>query len=188
MGMRILVLALVAALSLSVAPAEAAKKATKKEMQEMDMTYAKAVEYVNHHQWNAGIEAMTKVIDNPKTSKDILANAYADRGSCYANKKMTDEAIADFNKALELKPDLLGAHYERGRALAMKGKHAEAVQDFSKAIEGSQPSIVTAGYYYNRGISSMNMSPPNPEQAKSDFAMAKKLNPKLKIPVKYKDL
>jgi len=188
MGMRLIILALVASLSLCVAPAEAAKKATKKDMQEIDMTYAKAVEYVGNHQWNAGIDAMTKVIDNPKTTKDILANAYADRGMCYANKKMTDEAIMDFNKALEMKPDLQGALYERGRALAMKGKHAEAVQDFTKAIAGSQPSIITAGYYYNRGISSMNMLPPNPEQAKSDFAMAKKLNPKLKIPKKYKDL
>jgi tetratricopeptide (TPR) repeat protein len=188
MGMRIFVLALVASLSLFAVSAEAAKKATQKEMQEINMTYAKAVEYVNHRQWNAGIDAMTKVIDNPNTSKDILANAYADRGMCYANTKMTDEAVADFNKALEIKPDLPGAHYERGRALAMKGKHAEAVQDFTKAISGSQPSIITAGYYYNRGISGMNMSPPNPEQAKSDFAMAKKLNPKLKIPKKYKDL
>ncbi|MBI4806725.1 MAG: tetratricopeptide repeat protein [Desulfovibrio sp.] len=188
MSKRILVMMLFAALCVCVAPAQAAKKASKAEQQDISATYAKAVELVNNHQWSAGMAAMTKVIENPQTPKDILANAYSDRGMCYANTKKTDEAIMDFNKALEMKPDLLGTYYERGRALAMKGKHAEAVQDFTKAISGSQPSIITAGYYYNRGISSMNMSPPNPEQAKSDFAMAKKLNPKLKIPKKYKDL
>ena len=192
MGTRILVLALVAALSICAAPVYAAKKSMKaSEAQTMSSDYAKAVELVNARQWNAGIEAMTKVIDNPKTSKDIMANAYADRGSCYANKKMYDEAMNDFNKALEIKPDLANAHYERARCEAMLGKHAEAVQDLTTVIEMSksnQPSVVTASYYYNRGISYMGMIPPNPEAAKADFAKAKQINPKLKIPVKYKNL
>jgi len=169
--------------------AQAAKKAPQlTEAQMISAVYAKGVDQMNGKQWNAAIESLGKVIDNPKTPKDILSNAYADRGVCKANKKLTDEAMQDFNKALELNPDLQNALYERGRALAMQGKHAEAYKDFSKAIEKSQPSLITAGYYYNRGICGMNMSPPNPEQAKQDFAMAKKLNPKLKIPVKYKNL
>ncbi|GFK95016.1 Outer membrane protein assembly factor BamD [Fundidesulfovibrio magnetotacticus] len=176
-------------LAVSVQPAQAAKKAAQlTEAQMISATYAQGVDLMNARKWNAAIEAFTKVIDNAKTPKDILANAYADRGACKANKKQTDEAVLDFNKALELNPDLQNALYERGRALAMQGKHAEAYKDFSKAIEKSQPSIITAGYYYNRGICAMNMSPPNPEQAKQDFAMAKKLNPKLKIPEKYKSL
>lgn len=189
MGIRILALTLVAAITLCAAPVMAAKKAKQPtEEQMISAIYTKGVEQVSHRQWTAGAESMTKVIENPKTSKDILANAYADRGVCYANKKLTDQAIADFNKALELKPDLQNALYERARALAMQGKHAEAVADLSKAIAGSQPSIITAGYYFNRGISYMSTSPPQPEKAKEDFAMAKKLNPKLKTPLKYRDL
>lgn len=189
MGKRLLVLSLVVMLAVCASSAMAAKKAAKMtEAQMISAEYAKGVDLVNNRHWNAGIEAMTKVIDNPKTSKDIQANAYANRGACYANKKMYDEAMNDFNKALEIKPDLTNAHYERARCEAMLGKHAEAVEDLTKVIEMSQPSPITASYYFNRGISYMSMVPPQPEKAKADFAMAKKLNPKVKIPVKYKDL
>lgn len=188
MGIRIFILALVAALAVGAAPVQAAKKAAMSEEKAISAAYAKGMDQINAHQWNAGIETMTTVIDNPKTTKDILANALANRGAAYANKKSYDLAMADFNKALEIKPDLTNALYERARLFAMLGKHAEAVQDLDKVIGMSQPSLITAGYYYNRGVSLMDMSPPQPEKAKSDFAMAKKLNPKLKIPVKYKDL
>ena len=193
MGIRVLIVALVAALAISAAPVQAAKKkAMVTEQMESSDVYAVGVEQMNARHWKAAIEAMTKVIDNPKATKDLVTNAYADRGSCYANKKMYAEAITDLNKALEAKPDMQNALYERARALAMTGKHAEAVADMDKVISlesaGSQPSLATADYYKNRGIYLMNMVPPNPEKAKSDFAMAKKINPKIKIPVKYKNL
>lgn len=188
MGIRILVLALVAVFSLNVGQVQAAKKAAVSEEKAISMAYAKGVDLVNAHKWTAGIETLTPVIDNPKTSKDIQANALANRGAAYANLKKYDDAMADFNKALELKPDLANALYERARLFAMLGKHDAAVQDLNKVIAMSQPSIITAGYHYNRGVSLMNMVPPQPDKAKEDFAMAKKLNPKLKIPVKYKNL
>ncbi|MFP5221404.1 MAG: tetratricopeptide repeat protein [Acidobacteriota bacterium] len=188
MGLRISLLALVAALTVGVLPVQAAQKAEMSEEKKISAAYVKGMDQVNARQWNAGIETLTGVIDNPKTSKDLQANALANRGAAYANKKNYDLAMNDFNKALEIKPDLTNAYYERARLYAMLGKHAEAVQDLDKVIGMAQPSSITAGYYYNRGISLMGMSPPQPEKAKSDFAMAKKLNPKLKIPVKYKDL
>lgn len=188
MGIRILILALVAVFSLNVAQVQAAKKAAVSEEKAISMAYAKGVDQVNQRKWNAGIETLTQVIDNPKTSKDIQANALANRGAAYSNLKKYDEAMADFNKAIELKPDLTNALYERARLFGMLGKHDAAVQDLTKVIGMSQPSIITAGYYYNRGVSYMNVVPPQPAKAKEDFAQAKKLNPKLKIPVKYKDL
>lgn len=188
MGIRIFVLALVAALAIGVAPVQAAKKAAISEEKAISATYMKGVDQVASRQWNAGIATLTTVIDNPKTTKDILANALANRGAAYSNKKSYDLAMADFNKALEINPDLATALYERARVFAMQGKHAEAVADLTKVIGMSQPSIITAGYHYNRGVSYMGMLPPQPDKAKEDFAMAKKMNPKLKIPVKYKDL
>jgi tetratricopeptide (TPR) repeat protein len=194
MGIRALIVTLVVALAISAAPVQAAKKKAMKPNEQMEISdvYAMGVEQVNGRHWNAGIEAMTKVIDNPKTTKDIMANAYDNRGVCYTNKKMNDKAVADFDKAVELQPNLQSALYHRARALAAMGKHAEAVADLDKVISmenaGSQPSLATADYYYNRGISEMGMSPPDPEKAKADFAMAKKINPKVKIPVKYKHL
>ncbi|WP_243310648.1 tetratricopeptide repeat protein [Fundidesulfovibrio agrisoli] len=186
MRSRSIILLFVLAVCVCAAPAFAAKKkGTMSEQQQMSSDYAKAVELVNARKWKAGIEAMTAIIDNPKTSKDILPNAYADRGSCYANTKMPEEAVKDFDKSLELRPDVANTLYNRARALAMLNKHDAAIKDLTKAIELSQPSIIQAGYLYNRGVSYMAVD--KTAEAKADFKAAKKLNPKLKIPMKAKD-
>jgi tetratricopeptide (TPR) repeat protein len=182
-----IVMTLLLAVMVCAVPAFAAKKAAvKSEQAEISASYAKAVELVNTRKWQAAIDALTKIIDNPKTGKDILSNAYADRGACYANTKMTEEAVKDFDKSLELMPDMQNTLYNRARALAMLNKHEAAVKDLTKAIELSKPSIIQAGYYYNRGVS--NMAIDKTAEAKADFKEAKKLNPKLKIPMKAKEL
>jgi len=186
MKIRSIIALFVLAVCVCAVPAFAAKKkAAVSEQQQMSADYAKAVELVNARKWKAGGEAMTAVIDNPKTSKDVLSNAYADRGVCYANTKMPEEAVKDFDKSLEIHPDVANTLYNRARALAMLNKHEAAVKDLTKAIELSQPSIIQAGYYYNRGVS--NMAIDKTAEAKADFKAAKKLNPKLKIPMKAKD-
>ncbi len=188
MSVRIVALAVILALSLAGGPAMAAKKKapTVSEQQAISQAYFKAAELMSNQQWEGAISGMTGVIDNPKTSKDLLANALADRGACYTNLYQTDKAVADLNKALEIKPDLQNALYERARALAMQLKHEAAVADLTKALVNAQPTIATAGYYYNRAVSYMYLS--KRAEAKADFAKAVQLNPKLVIPEYYRDL
>ena len=181
---RLFVAMLAAVLMFCAGQAEAKKKPAASDP--ISIEYAKGVQAVNERHWNAGIEALTKVIDNPATPKDILPLALTNRGTAYANKKMTAEALADLSKAIELKPDYTAAYYDRARILAMQNKHAEAVADLTKAIEHSKAGVQQAVYYKNRALSYGAMT--KLDEAKADFKKAKELDPKIKIPMHYKPM
>lgn len=180
---RFFVAMLAAVLMLGAGQAYAKKKAAP---DPISAEYAKGVQAVNERHWNAGIESLTKVIDNPATPKDILPLALTNRGTAYANKKMTDQALADLIKAIELKPDYTASYYDRARILAMQNKHSEAVADLTKAIDLSKAGLQQAVYYKNRGLSYGAMN--KLDEAKADFKKAKALDPKIKIPMHYKPL
>ena len=61
---RMLVLAILAAFTLCVVPAQAAKHAQSEEKM-ISAMYMKGADQVASRQWNAGIATLTKVIDNP---------------------------------------------------------------------------------------------------------------------------
>jgi len=46
-----------------------------------------------------------------------------------------DRAIADFDAAVRIRPDIAGLYLERGLAYEAKGEHLPAIRDFSAAIE-----------------------------------------------------
>lgn len=56
------------------------------------------------------------------------------RGVAFKNIDQFDKAIADYNKAIELKPDYADAYYNRARALDLKGEYDKAIADYNKAI------------------------------------------------------
>jgi len=63
------------------------------------------------------------------------AEAYLNRGVAYAKKGDLDRAIADFTKAIELRPGLAKVYINRGKAHDVKGDHDRAIADYTKAIE-----------------------------------------------------
>jgi len=73
----------------------------------------------------------------------ILTNTYAqkpeeeayNKGVKYYHKKMFDEAISQYNKAIEIKPKYWQAHYNRGSVYGAKGDFDQAISDYSKTIE-----------------------------------------------------
>ena len=136
MTKRNLILLVLAVLMLCASPALAAKK--KAMMDPINSDYAKGVQAVNERHWNAGIELLTKVIDNPATPKELVPLALTNRGTAYANKKMTAEALADLTKAIEhSKAGKPQAVYYKNRGLsygAMTNLDA-AKADFKKARE-----------------------------------------------------
>jgi tetratricopeptide (TPR) repeat protein len=183
---RRLLIALVAGAFLFCATTAMAKKQSKGAVDAISAEYAKAVQLVNERHWNDAITALTNVIDNPATPKDMLPFAYTNRGTAYANKKMKDEALADLTKAIDLKPDYTAAYYDRARIYAMQNKHAEAVADLTKAIDLTKAGQVQALYYKNRGLSYGAMS--KFDEAKADFKKAKEIDPRIKIPMHYKPM
>jgi tetratricopeptide (TPR) repeat protein len=58
-------------------------------------------------------------------------------------------AIADFNKAIEIKPDFENAYYGRGNVRFALGDKQGAIADLNKAIDFDPKS---AGAYSNRGL------------------------------------
>ena len=46
-----------------------------------------------------------------------MLKLYSNRGAVYRNKEVFDRAIKDYNKAIELNPELAEAYYNRGNGL-----------------------------------------------------------------------
>ena len=74
---------------------------------------------------------------------------YQTRGEVYAEIWKYDQAIADFNKAIELNHGYINlAYYKRGKVYDDLGKYDQAIADYTKAIE-LQPK--TDSWYWFRG-------------------------------------
>jgi protein O-mannosyl-transferase len=63
------------------------------------------------------------------------ANAQNSLGVALGGRRQIGEAIAHFQKALEIRPDFAGPHYNLGYALAGRGQIDEASAHYQKALE-----------------------------------------------------
>jgi tetratricopeptide (TPR) repeat protein len=77
------------------------------------------------------------------------AQNYFDRGGEAFKNGQYDQAIAHYNKALELNPKYTEAYLNRGIANSRKGKADQAIADFNKALEFN-PNYAKA--FYNRAL------------------------------------
>ena len=74
---------------------------------------------------------MTKnIIENMKNAFD-----YYRRGFANVELEKYQEAIENFNKAIELDPNSAAFYSARGLVYVELGKHQEAINDYNKAIE-----------------------------------------------------
>jgi protein O-mannosyl-transferase len=119
--------------------------------------------------WKNDITLWTDVINQYKT----VARAYNNRGIAFVNDKRNDEAMKDFNKAIELKPGYADAYTNRGNLFRSENRNDEAIKDFNKAIE-LIPDY--AEPYNNRGTVFLNEK--RYGEAIKDFNKAIELNPK----------
>ena len=88
---------------------------------------------------------------SPKLQPDD-AEAHCNSGIAYSENNDDfdhyNRAIAEYTKAIELKPDYANAYNNRGNAYSNKSDYSRAIADYTKAIE------LKAGFtnaYYNRG-------------------------------------
>ena len=73
--------------------------------------------------------------------------SYYNRGSAHIAKKEYDQAIACFDKAIEIEPSFAQAYCNRGTAYYEKSQYDQAIVDFDKAIKIDSNF---AAAYYNR--------------------------------------
>jgi tetratricopeptide (TPR) repeat protein len=62
------------------------------------------------------------------------AKLYNNRGTAYGEKGQYDQAISDFNRAIEINPRYTMAYNNRGIVYRLKGRYDQAISDFNKAI------------------------------------------------------
>ena len=82
-------------------------------------------------------------------AEDFTAADYSNRGSTYADLGRHAEALADYDAALRLDPNLAQARYNRGTTYKALGRHAEALADYDAAIR-LDPNYAQA--YLNKGV------------------------------------
>ncbi len=79
-----------------------------------------------------------KEMQNPETPADYLRRGYA-----FYARSMFPEAIADFQKAIELDPNDVDAYYAEGMAFKAQRNPEESTLAFQKAIELIDRGVVT---------------------------------------------
>ncbi len=60
---------------------------------------------------------------------------HLNKGDKYSEKGQWDNAITEYNSALEVNPDLLEALFNRGTAYVEKGMYDKGIEDYSRVIE-----------------------------------------------------
>ena len=91
------------------------------------------------------IDACTKIIESNKSDFNALAN----RGVGFRVRGEYDRAIADFDAAVRINPDIAGLYLERALAYDARGEHLLAIGDFGEAIQRN-PAMVQA--HFGRAI------------------------------------
>ena len=73
--------------------------------------------------------------DGMPESVQETVRAHLDHGRACLDKGKYDDAIADYDKAIALDPNVALAYTNRGGAYYMKGDKDQTIADFCKALE-----------------------------------------------------
>ena len=109
-----------------------------------------------------------------QANQTISAETYFRRGNACSDLGLYDLAIANYDKAIGLKPTFVDAYNNRGAAKGKLGQYFAAISDFDKAIQLKPDE---AKVYYNRGIAKGKLG--QYFAAISDFDKAIQLKPDL---------
>jgi Flp pilus assembly protein TadD len=117
-----------------------------------------------------------------KPAKTVDAAAIYNQGVALMHEKRYSEAVADFQKAVQAKPDFAEAHNNLAYCLRQQGpaNFHEALAHYDKAIQ-LKPDLAEA--YEYRGVLFVKMNRKN--DAEKDLAKLQQLNPKLASKLEY---
>ena len=107
-----------------------------------------------------------------QVNQTISAETYFLRGNACYDLELYHLAIANYDKAIQLKPDYAAVYNNRGNAKVNLGQYFSAISDFDKAIQ-LKPNYANA--YYNRGVAKAALS--QHFAAISDYDKAIQLKP-----------
>ena len=108
----------------------------------------------------------------PSFPSALLAHIYSDRGWAYLHLKDYEQAISDFNRALDLNPDYAWVYGSRGVVYRTLRDYERAITDFGRAIE-LNPAYAWA--FGSRGVTFHFLN--DYERAIADFDRAIEIDP-----------
>jgi tetratricopeptide (TPR) repeat protein len=97
-----------------------------------------------------GIKACSDALDQMALPVRDRAATLVNRGIIYSRISEPVLAIADYDKGIEMAPNLGEAYVDRGAALIVLSRFDEAVQDIDKGIAMGSNRLQIA--YYDRGL------------------------------------
>jgi tetratricopeptide (TPR) repeat protein len=117
------------------------------------------------------IEILTKAI-NTETDANYLATLHHRRGYWHGDLGELENAIADYNKAIELNHQNADSYCNRGVTYGKLEKYELALEDFNQAIKLNPQD---ANSYYDRGVTYNKLG--KYDLAMADYSKAIELNP-----------
>ena len=109
------------------------------------------------------------------TNDEVIAHLLSNQAIALSRDGRLDEALARYDRALKLAPQLVVALYNRGIDLMNAGRRQEAVASFDSAID-LHPNDAQA--YNNRGITKARLG--DMEGARADFQRALAIQPEMR--------
>ncbi|MDH3234881.1 MAG: tetratricopeptide repeat protein, partial [Alphaproteobacteria bacterium] len=88
-----------------------------------------------HRDANAGIAACTRLLASGDLNLNAEAVAHSNRGTRYHRLRHHRKALADYDRAIALKPEFLAVYVKRGDVYMALGQPKMAVADYTKAID-----------------------------------------------------
>ena len=109
------------------------------------------------------------------TNDEVIAHLLSNQAIALSREGRLDDALARYDRALKMAPQLVVAWYNRGIDLMNAGRLDEAIASFDRAID-LHPNDAQA--HNNRGIAKARMG--DMEGARADFQRALELEPEMK--------
>ena len=119
--------------------------------------------------WKDSKTLWTKAIETyPKTA----AQAYYNRGLIYLEEQKLPQALSDFSKAINIKPDYVLAYNGRANVYQRGNDFLKAYKDYSSALQQGKNEYITLN---NRG--KLHFAAGKHQEALQDFSAAIKVKP-----------
>ena len=109
------------------------------------------------------------------TDEEVIAHLLSNQAIAMSRDGKLDEALARYDRALEMAPQLVVAYYNQGIDLMNAGRLEEAIVSFDSAID-LHPNDAQA--YNNRGITKARLG--DMDGARADWQRALEIQPEMK--------
>jgi len=133
-----------------------------------DALYYRAIALSRLDKFKEAIEDLSRLIDLNESDKAELFN---NRGHSYMLLKEYEEALKDYNKAIELEPHYASYRFDRAYLYQDNGKNKEAIGDYNVVIELESDNYIAIT---NRGEAFYALG--DKKKAIADFEKAKQFD------------